>query len=159
MLRALLYPAFDQKDTLMYKHLITHAPFQGTTDLEHAMKTCTIKEKRFHSIHLYAKLMCQDYTPITPPRPESFKHVMMAFDEVLCRFNAFGKEFNFFSYPWLTRKLLNISGEHRYDLFIKQIRCKKRNLHYEDMFANIVTASPPTYLIRVWGMSKWGCVL
>ena len=139
----------------MYKHLIKKTKFSTIKDLELEMKMCDTKEKRFHSLHLFAKLMCANYKPIQPPPLIYFKRVMTAFDEVLCRFNAQHGP-NFFSYPWLIRRLLNLSGETRYNRFIKKIRCKKRNLHYKKMFDNILAASPETYLIREWGTIKWG---
>ena len=65
MLRALLYPSFDQKDTQMYIHLSKKKRFKTIFDLKNAMKTCKVKEKRFFSLHLFAKLLCQDYNTIT----------------------------------------------------------------------------------------------
>jgi hypothetical protein len=155
MLRALLYPSFDKKDTIMYKHLAHKKRFATITELETEMKRCQTKEKRFHSVHLFAKLLCDNYKPIQPPPINFFKSVMIAFDEVLCRFNA-QRSANFFSYPWLIRTLLNLRGETRYNRFIKIIRCKKRNIHYKNMFQSIIDASPTTYRIREWGTIKWG---
>ena len=120
MLRAMLYPSFDKKDTVMYTHLVKYAPFKTVVDLESAMKRCSSKEKRFHSIHLFSKLLCEEYQPIQPPPLHYFKRVMILFDEVLCRFNAQSTT-NFFSYPWLIKTLLNLTGETRYDKFIKKI--------------------------------------
>ncbi len=155
MLRALLYPAFDNKDESMYIHLSGKKRFETTHDLENAMKTCKVKEKRFFSLHLFAKLMCQDYETIHPPPLKFFKRVMFGFDEVLCRFNTLrALRSNFFSYPWLMRTLLNLFGERRYDNFIKKIRCKKRNEFYETMFKNLIDNAPSHYLIKVCAVNK-----
>jgi uncharacterized Zn finger protein (UPF0148 family) len=155
MLRALLYPSFDQKDTLMYKHLSGQKRFETIHDLEDAMKTCKVKEKRFFSLHLFAKLMCQDYNTISPPPLEFFKRVMFGFDEVLTRFNTLHMlRSNFFSYPWLMKSLLNLLGETRYDKFIKKIRCKKRNEFYETMFKTLIDNCPEHYLIKVCAVNK-----
>ena len=155
MLRALLYPAFDQKDTLMFKHLSGKNRFKTIHELENAMKTCKVKEKRFFSLHLFAKLMCSDYNIIHPPPLEFFKRVMFGFDEVLTRFNTLSTlRSNFFSYPWLMRTLLNLLGERRYDMFIKRIRCKKRNEFYENMFKTLIENCPEHYLIKVCACNK-----
>jgi hypothetical protein len=155
MLRALLYPAFDQKDTMMYKHLSRQKRFDTLHELENAMKICKVKEKRFFSLHIFAKLLCEDYNLIPPPPLEFFKRVMSGFDEVLTRFNTLHMlRSNFFSYPWLMRSLLNLLGERRYDKFIKKIRCKKRNLFYETMFETLIEQCPVHYLIKVCAVNK-----
>lgn len=154
MLKALLYPAFDPKDTVMYIHLMKQQPFKTTDKLESAMKMCETKEKRFHSIHLFSKLMCSDYTTIHPPPTlHFFKRVMILFDEILCRFNA-NSCTNFFSYPWLIKTLLNLTGETRYNKYIKQIRCVKRNLHYHTVLWELIRKAPKSYRIREWGTNK-----
>jgi hypothetical protein len=146
MLRALLYPSFDKKDTAMYKHLEKHKPFETVASLEECMKLCKMKETRFHSLHLYASLMCTNYKRPTPPTQEYFKRMLRIFDEVLCRFNATHSR-KFFSYPWLIRSLLTMTGENRYNKFIKRIRCKKRNAYYIDLLYGLVKNAPKTYFI------------
>jgi hypothetical protein len=54
----------------------------------------------------------------------------------------------------LIRKLLNITGEYRFDRYIKKIRCKKRNHFYENLFQELVSSAPKTYLIRECGTNK-----
>ena len=110
------------------------------------MKLCKMKEKRFHSLHLYASLMCTNYIQLKPPTQEYFKRLVRIFDEVLCRFNATHSR-KFFSYPWLIRSLLTMTGEKRYNKFIKKIRCKKRNAYYIDLLHGLVKNAPKTYFI------------
>jgi hypothetical protein len=146
MLRALLFPSFDKKDEPMYRHLERHRPFESVTTLEDRMKLCKMKEKRFHSLHLFSSLMCTNYKHIQPPTQEFFKRLLRIFDEVLCRFNSTHSR-KFFSYPWLIRNILNITGEKRYDQYIKKIRCKKRNAYYIDLLHGLVKNSPKNYFI------------
>ena len=148
MLKALLYPSFDTKDEHIYTHLQTRESYTNIGDLVTAMKSCNLKEKRFHSIHLFSRLLCEDYSEVTAPPHHYFKRIMILFDELLTLFNA-TKKTKFFSYPWLLRKLLNLTNEFRYDKFIKKIRCKKRNRFYKDMFAELVHKAPKHYLIWV----------
>jgi hypothetical protein len=157
MLKALLFPSFDQKDTAMYQHLEKHRPFETVISLEECMKLCKMKEKRFHSLHLFASLMCTHYKRLKPPTQEYFKRLLRIFDEVLCRFNATHSR-KFFSYPWLMRSLLNITGEKRYDKFIKKIRCKKRNAYYIDLMHGLVKNAPKTYFISSVCVPQTGAV-
>jgi len=149
MLRSLLYPAFDHKDTTVFEFL-SKQKYDTLQELQMAMKKSGAKEKRFHSLHLFTKLLCKDYKPIQPPPIEFFRRVMVLFDEVLTRFNAERKH-NFFSYPWLMQRLLNLLGETRYNPYIKQIRCKKRVKHYEKLYERLVKNAPASYLIRECG--------
>ena len=145
MLRALLYPSFDSKDQHVYAHLANKS-YNNIKDLVNSIKSCTMKEKRFHSVHLFSRLLCEDHKPVAPPPQYYFKRVMILFDELLTLFHATTKS-KFFSYPWLLRKLLNTTGEQRYNKFIKKIRCKKRNQYYEDLFDELVNNAPTHYLI------------
>lgn len=153
MLKAVLYPSFDKKDTTMYKHLADYDKINSIIELEAAMKTCNTKEKRFHSLHLFSKLLCGEYIAIAPPTINYYKQVMNLFDEILCQFNAKSTT-NFFSYPWLLKKLLNVTGVTRYDAFIKKIRCKKRNMYYQNMLHDLVDTCPTSYLIRECGIIR-----
>ena len=153
MLRALLYPAFDVKDETMYKHLARKAMYGSLEGLRNEMKRCTIKEKRFHSLHLFATLLCPNHISPKPPEHRYFKRIMILFDELLCQYNS-KKRKKFFSYPWLIRKLLNVTNEYRYDSYIKKIRCKKRNAFYETLYKTLVTNSPQNYLIRECAICK-----
>ena len=155
MLKALLYPAFDCKDEIMFKHLTQRPSYSTLGDLRSEMKRCKVKEKRFHSLHLFATLLCPTHKSPKSPARHYFKRIMYLFDELLCAFNS-KRRIKFFSYPWLIRKLLNITGEHRYDRYIKRIRCKKRNYFYKRLFDDLVRDSPPTYLIRECGTIKCG---
>jgi hypothetical protein len=155
MLKSLLYPSFDKKDTTMYQHLEKYTKFPTIEELKSTMKLCSTKEKRFHSLHLFASLLCTDYKELIPPTQEYFKLMMRIFDEVLCRFNA-TQSTKFFSYPWLIRRLLNLTGETRYNKYIKKIRCKKRNLYYVHLFEKLVATAPKSYFICVCGMNKCG---
>lgn len=156
MLKALLFPSFDKKDTVMYQHLVkSNKKFESILALQNCMKLCNTKEKRFHSLHLFASLFCANYVPIAPPTQQFFKRVKMIFDEVLCRFNATVRT-QFFSYPWLLRTLLNLIGEVRYDKYVKTIRCKKRNKYYVDLFRGLVRTAPKTYFISECDMNKCG---
>ena len=152
MLRALLYPAFDRKDEQVYAHLFTKT-YANLAELKAGIKRCPTKEKRFLSVHLFAKLLIRNHHSPKPPTLQYINRVMILFDELLCRFNAEHRT-KFFSYPWLIRKLLNITGEYRFDRYIKKIRCKKRNHFYENLFQELVSSAPKTYLIRECGTSK-----
>jgi hypothetical protein len=155
MLKALLYPCFDPKDTVMLTHLFKKERYKTIQEMILAMKLCKTKEKRFHSLHLFSALLCDDYMKLQPPTMCVFRRLMVLFDEVLCRFNATANS-KFFSYPWLIRTLLNRTGETRYDKYIKRIRCKKRNEYYKELFTDLVKHAPKTYRMRECGTSKCG---
>ena len=154
MARALLYPSFDRKDEHVYKHLkTTHDTLPNLESLRVALKACPIKEKRYHSVHLFSKLLCEDHIHIHPPSPEFFRRLMRLFDEILCCFKVQQRQ-KFFSYPWLLKKLLHIADEFRYDKYIKQIRCSKRNFYYEQLFSDILLEAPASYTIFECGTMR-----
>ena len=139
----LLFPTPDKKDEpcLMFLERKVFASFQ---DLLACLKNSSLPDKRYCSLHTFARLYVQTYEQ--PLRPRDVfrlkKLVLMDFDavEFLHRKNMPGKV-PFFNYPWLLQKLLTLRGVSQYNPFIKQIKCKKRTAHYEQMFRE--NCNPP----------------
>ena len=146
LLDSVLYPVFSNKDTQMYKLLETKT-FGTVANLIDFMRTTKLLDKRFNSIHLFAKLTVDQYELLPPPPLKYKKRLMGLFDEILCRYNSTNTQF--FSYPWLLKKLLVLTKHSQYSPFIKEIRCKKRRQKYECLLHNLFTGACPlryTYL-------------
>jgi hypothetical protein len=102
------------------------------------MRGLLLKDKRFCSIHLFATLTVDHHPLYIPPPPEFRTRLIRLFDEVLARHKTHGTK-QFFSYPWLLRKLLTIIGCPQYNQYIKRIRCKRRRRKYEEMLREMFT--------------------
>ena len=151
LLDSVLYPSFTAKDTEVYKLLNDYGTINTTLNLVDVMRSLNTKDKRFCSIHLFAMLFCKNYKSIKPPPLEFKRYIMKMFDEILSRHNALNKHKQFFSYPWLLHKLLNMVSETRYNDFIKPIRCKRRRKKYDNMLADLFSGLHPAYTLpSIW---------
>jgi hypothetical protein len=110
------------------------------------MKHTPLKDKRFCSIHLFATLTVQNHTKLMPPHYRYRTHLLRLFDEVLSRHKVHGGK-NFFSYPWLLRRLLAVTGHTQYEPYIKRIRCKRRRKKYNKMLKALFTGLCPGYTL------------
>ena len=139
LLSRVLLPCFEKHDAKMFRFLNTYKPYESVEDIMNRMKLSDLKDKRYCSLHTFARLYVQTYEE--PLRPRDVfrlkKLVLLDFDtvEFLHRKKMpLDGKVPFFNYPWLLQKLLTLRGVLQYNPFIKQIKCKKRTAHYEQMF-------------------------
>ena len=133
---ATIAPHGEPNDTQMLKYLSSKNKAGSVDQLLQMVKRSSLRDKRYGSLHLLAKLFLQGY--YTPAPPENLWAVRR---KILYRFEDF--EFahkryrtdNFFNYRWLLAKLLTECGLERFLIYVKLLKCPIRCQHYEEMFA------------------------
>lgn len=132
-------PHIDNKDVPIYKLLVEGKhTFDSVPDVLATVKKLPVKDKRYHSLHIFSKLFMKNY--VKPPmlRFQTKKRIMFLFSDIESMFLR-EKSVPFFNYAWLIRRVLNHFKVHEYDMYIKQIKCEKRNEYYNDMFNFLYT--------------------
>ena len=143
MLRKLVYPCPEKKDDpILEKFLKRKKTFGTINEFIIALKNSGIKDKRYQSIHTFCKLFCSDYEPVRPLTSHKFDLLIRMFKDVEHRFTRLTAGIPFFNYNWLLSKILHSVNITRYDSFLKKIKCKKRNLYYEQLFNSLCTRTP-----------------
>jgi hypothetical protein len=137
LIDSVLYPAFHQKDVPVFK-MLKDKKFKTIGELVTFMRHTPLKDKRFCSIHLFATLTVQKHKTLQPPPYTYRTHLLRLFDEVLSRHKVYGGK-QFFSYPWLLRRLILLTGNTQYEPYIKEIRCKRRRKKYNEMLHTLFT--------------------
>ena len=143
---SVLFPAFHQKDVPVYK-ILKDKTFINIDELVTFMRHTPLKDKRFCSIHLFATLTVQKHDKLIPPQYRYRTHLLRLFDEVLSRHKVHGCK-QFFSYPWLLRRLLAVTGNTQYEAYIKRIRCKRRRKKYKQMLHTLFTGPCHGYTLK-----------
>ena len=139
MLSRVLLPCFESKDTEMFIFLSKNKPYETVTDIMEVMKTSRLKDKRYCSLHLFARHFLSGYR--APQHDLQYhKQVLQSFQDVERNFFRKHHKAPFFNYPWLLRTLLQKHKLSGYACFVKPIRCGKRNLHYEALYATLTNA-------------------
>lgn len=136
----LVWPTPEPKDAPCIHYLSSKKNIKDHQDILKVMKMAPLKDKRYCSIHLFCKLFLKQYTP-PPVVPNIFqfrKQLIHEFKNLEWLHTSSVKANTpFFSYPWLLQKLLCERGLTSYTVYIKKIKCKRRNKHYEKMFARL----------------------
>ena len=151
LLSRVLLPCFLHHDAKMFRFLDTYKPYESVEDIMNRMKLSTLKDKRYCSLHLFARYFMSSYTA-PDHRLQYHKTIMFSFREVERNFSRFPK-MPFFNYPWLLRKLLSFHSLLDYICFVKPIRCEKRNLYYEALFKQVMNGSTDALVQDIHGRS------
>jgi hypothetical protein len=130
-------PYMDTKDVPVYK-LLEKQTFKNRERIMDALRRLPLKDKRYHSVHLFCKLLLRNYEPPDIFSLHDKKHCMIFFYQIESMFLRH-KRVPFFNYAWLLRRILNYLGYTAYDKYIKRIKCPKRNSYYEEMFSDLHT--------------------
>jgi hypothetical protein len=142
MMRKLISPSPEKKDEPVLDKYLTAPKFDSIEDFLVSLKKSGIKDKRYQSMHTFAKFFVNGYTSVKPLLCQEFKLCVNMFKDVEYRFLKRTSGIPFFNYNWLLTKLLHYMGVVRYDLFLKKIKCKKRNEYYETLFNSLCTTKP-----------------
>ena len=132
-------PHIDNKDVPIYKLLVEGKyTFDTVPEVMATLKKFPVKDKRYHSLHIFSKLFMKNY--VKPPvlREQTKKRILFLFTEIESMFLRH-KSVPFFNYAYLIRRLLNQFNIHEYDIYIKRIKCEKRNEYYNTMFNFLYT--------------------
>ena len=143
---SIFFPSFHEKDAPVFSTL-KDKKFKSVDELVNFMKRTPLKDKRFCSVHLFSILTVQKHTKLQPPPYATKLHLLRLFDEVLARHKVYGGK-QFFSYPWLLRRLLVLTGNTQYDPYIKTIICKRRRKKYNEMLHALFTGPCPGYTLK-----------
>jgi hypothetical protein len=136
MLKKLIYPHAERKDEIVLEALF-HLKFENTQALITFLKQTDIKDKRYQSVHAFARLCCTDYKPVKSLSHPQLKRCVQMFEEVEYRFLKHTRNVPFFNYNWLMKNILHLIGVTRFDPYLKNIKCKKRNAYYENLFTTL----------------------
>lgn len=139
MLRKLIYPSPEKKDDLILEKFLKCKQFDSIPQFLVSLKRSGIKDKRYQSMHTFAKLFVSGYETIKPLLEREFKLCVNMFKDVEYRFSKRTSCIPFFNYNWLLTKLLHFMEITRFDLFLKKIKCRKRNEYYEKLFSSLCT--------------------
>jgi hypothetical protein len=139
LLSRVLLPCFEKHDAKMFRFLNTYKPYESVEDIMNRMKLSDLKDKRYCSLHLFARYFMPCYTA-PDHRLQFHKTIMFSFRDVERNFSRFPNK-PFFNYPWLLRKLLFQHSLSDYICFVKPIRCEKRNLYYENLFKQVMNGN------------------
>ena len=132
-------PYIDNKDIPIHKLLVKGKhTFDSVHDVLATLKKLPVKDKRYHSLHIFSKLFMKNYIEQPMLREHTKKRIMFFFSEIESMFLR-DKTVPFFNYAWLIRRVLNYFKVHEYDIYIKQIKCEKRNEYYNTMFNDYYT--------------------
>jgi hypothetical protein len=139
ILEKITAPYMDNKDVSIYKLLLDmDTTFDTVEDIMATLKKLPVKDKRYHSLHIFSKLFLKDYVMPSVLSERSKKRCMFLFSEIESAFLKC-KTVPFFNYAWLIRRVLNHFKFYEYDAYIKRIKCEKRNAYYNEMFNELYT--------------------
>ena len=136
ILDGLLYPTPSPADAKMIEFL-TSRVFDTLPEMLTAMKSGTFRDKRYISIHLFAKLFLRGYKPPKLQGQAVRKRILMEFEHIQFGHMRYTAEAQFFNYSWLLAVLLSEFGLGDYVQFIKNLRCNHRKTFYRDLLASI----------------------
>ena len=138
MLANVLFGGCNVADEHMIKYLVQYEPYTDESGLLKQMKCSGLRDKRYTSLHLFARLFLESYQQVEMPANWDAveKSIMLMFGEIeLTHRRVFSKPF--FSYVWLLQKILLCHKIDWCSRYIKQLKCPKRVNAYEDDFCKI----------------------
>ena len=126
-------------DNKMLEFLSKHNTFPDINSLVHTIRTCSLKDKRYCSLHLFSRLFCTNHVKIS--RPNNY---LLIKREILRTFTNIERSHKwkypnspFFNYRFILIVLLNIFRLERFIIFVKPLQCKRRQQHYIDMLNSL----------------------
>ena len=142
MMDSLFFPTPSNADTHMLEYLMTRK-FRSRNQLIAAVSRAPVKDKRFGSIHLFCKLMDPNYVePVHGCLFEIMRRMAFEFAEIECSFQRTFEGQPFINYTYLLRFLLTCFGLTEYLKFVKNMKCKKRQLRYNKMLKQCYSSMP-----------------
>ena len=136
----LLFPTPCSADNKMLEYLDKKA-FTTTDELVADMKCAKLRDKRYTSIHLFARLFVKSYK--APPKRdyhELKRRLLLAFQSVEFGHLNVCPQQQFFNYNWLLTILLAEVGLNDHLQYVKNLRCKNRKEFYTNQLAEIRSA-------------------
>ena len=145
LLKTLLFPCPGKADEKMLKYFVTNNLKPNVCEIENVLRKSGLHDKRYSSIHVFAKLFSPDYKPISYNNVEHIEKCL------LWNFTRFEIEYNklysrFLSYNYIMRYLLTKMNLHEYLKFIKETKCPRRLKRYNSKVESMSCISEPSHL-------------
>ena len=137
MVTSLFWPTPANVDHKMLEYMLLRR-FNNRDEIIKAITTAPLKDKRFVSIHTFCRLLDPDY--VEPPHGCLFRmlHKMVwDFEVIEGRFKQRYINQPFINYTFLIRHLLTKLGYEVYLPFVKQLKCEKRKIRYNEMLVKL----------------------
>jgi len=138
MVESLFWPTPSNPDTPMLTYF-TGKKINSLEDVIHTITTAPLKDKRFVSIHLFARIFDPQYTePTHGDLHQMLKRMVFQFQRIESCFERIFINEPFINYTFLIKHLLTKLGFTSYLPFVKKLKCPKRKKRYIEML-NILT--------------------
>ena len=137
MLENVFYPCFSTLDNTLCEHVaVLH--LTSVEGLFKAVKKLKLKDKRYGSMHVFAKQFVAGYVSPAPVSRHLVNIMCLVFSEIeLVYIQLFGVA-QFFNYSWLILKFLKVLGLNDYVCYVKALKCEKRARLYEAKFSEVM---------------------
>ena len=137
MVSTLFWPTPANADKNMLKHILGRR-FNNQSEIMKVISTAPLKDKRFGSIHIFCRLLDPEYK--APKHGCLFRMlttIVREFELIEGRFKLRYITEPFINYTFLIRHLLSKLGYQAYLPFVKQLKCEKRKLRYNEMLSEL----------------------
>ena len=137
MVSALFWPTPVNADEKMLRFLFMRR-FKSRAGIIKTLTAAPLKDKRFGSIHIFCRLFDPQYKE--PPHDCLFRmlsKMVWEFEVIEGRFRQRFTREPFINYTYLIRYLLRKLGYEVYLPFVKQLKCEKRKIRYNEMLQEL----------------------
>ena len=139
MMYSILSPVSYKSDELMINYLSKFGRFVDVKSILSAIKKSGLKDKRYISLHLFAKLFLRGYKrPVYPNNILQVKQsILRMFTEIELKHRQLFTN-PFFNYLWLLGELFKKHKLCKFIKYIKPLSCEKREGCYESDLEKIM---------------------
>ena len=141
ILDGVLYPTPSPADKHMLAFLYEQTKaerFDSIADLLNTIKKSTCRDKRYISLHCFAKIFVKDYkAPVSINYMRKRKCILNEFEHILFGHLRYCVHEQFFNYSWLLCVLLRKYGLENLVVYVKNLRCSRRKDFYRDLLKHI----------------------
>jgi len=139
MMEAIFWPTPANCDSLMLEYMFS-LTFKNREEIIQAIITAPLRDKRFGSIHMFCRLLDPEYKePRHSFLPQMLKRIVREFSIIEGRFKQRFYGEPFINYTFLIRHLLTKLKYSDYLVFVKQLKCVKRKIRYNNMLVKLST--------------------
>ena len=137
ILDSVLYPTPSSADQKLLA-FFDGRRFDSIQDLLDTMKKSPTRDKRYVSLHCFAKLFVKNYeTPFRLNYMDKRKCILNEFEHILFGHLRYCANEQFFNYNWLLCVLLKKFGLENLVVYVKNLRCCHRKDFYRDLLEQI----------------------
>lgn len=128
-------PALNPSDNAMVKYLWEQKDSINTLEeLYRVVKKSPIKEKRFHAMHAYSRVILDDWVKTDPAVAfQMIRRLVVRFETLEVRFQQRYPGKPFVNYKYLLHLLFNQCGLTQFLKYIPTMKCKRRRKYYTEL--------------------------